>query len=34
LKNFGEYRTKRLVLRTFDTLEQGVAPDLTAESNE
>ncbi len=34
LKNFGEYRTKRLVLRAFDTLEQGVAPDLTAESHE
>ena len=34
LRKFGEYRTERLVLQAFDTLEQGVAPDLTAESHE
>jgi len=34
LKKFGEYRTKRLVLQAFGTLEQGVAPGLTAELRE
>ena len=34
LRKFDEYRTQRLVLQAFDALEQGVAPDLTAESRE
>lgn len=34
LKKFGEYRIERLVLQAFDTLEQGVAPDLLAELRE
>ncbi len=34
LRKFDEYRTQRLVLQAFDALEQGVAPDLTAESHE
>ena len=34
LRAFGEYRTERLVLQAFDTLEQGVARDLTAELHE
>lgn len=34
LKAFGEYRTERIVLQAFDTLEQGVVPDLTAELHE
>ena len=31
LRDLGEYRTERLVLRAFDMLEQGVAPDLAVE---
>lgn len=31
LKEFGEYRTKRLVLRAFNSLERGFIPDIAAE---
>ena len=34
LREFSEYRTERLVLQAFDMLEQGIAPDLTAELRE
>ena len=32
LKEFGEYRTERLVLEAFDSIEQGIVPDLYAEN--
>ncbi len=31
IRKFGEYRTERLVLQAFDTLQRGVIPDLFAE---
>ena len=31
LREFGEYRTQRLVLKAFDSLERGAIPDLSAE---
>ena len=34
LKEFGEYRTQRLVLQAFDSLERGIIPDLSAETRE
>ena len=34
LKEFGEYRTERLVLQAFDSLERGAIPDLIAEMRE
>ena len=33
VREFGEYRTQRLVLRAFDLLERGMNPDLFAESH-
>ena len=34
LRDFGEYRTQRLVLQAFDSLERGVIPDLFADVRE
>ncbi len=34
LREFGEYRTQRLVLQAFDSLERGIVPDLFAEMRE
>ena len=31
LREFGEYRTERLVLQAFDSLERGIIPDLFAD---
>ena len=31
LREFGEYRTQRLVFHAFDSLERGVMPDLSVE---
>ncbi len=32
LKEFGEYRTERLVLQAFDSLDRGAIPDLSAKT--
>ena len=34
LKEFGEYRTQRMVLQAFDLLDEGVIPDLVADLRE